>query len=136
MVGPDRAGCDPRARFGEEEVVGHFNRFKIESGVKNQQPTTQLEVKTLLNRIQHFVGFVYQSICLRGSDGALRIEVKIQPHRGLRGKCSTCQQACPGYDRLPERRWLFVPLWGLVVAATGFPVYAAWRRLVPAAPAS
>ena len=21
--------------------------------------------------------------------------------------------ADPGYDRLPERRWLFVPLWGI-----------------------
>src|SRR5665811_1081775 len=31
-----------------------------------------------------------------------------------RGKCSTCQQPCPGYDQLEERRWLFVPLWGVV----------------------
>ncbi|HEX9596513.1 MAG TPA: transposase, partial [Anaerolineales bacterium] len=23
-------------------------------------------------------------------------------------------EPCPGYDRLPERRWLFVPLWGIV----------------------
>jgi transposase len=22
---------------------------------------------------------------------------------------------CPGYDQLPERRWLFVPLWGIIV---------------------
>jgi transposase len=91
-----------------------FNRFGVESGVK-KQPTTQLEVKTLLNQIQHFVGFVYHSICLRGASGSQRVEVRIQPHRGLRGKCSTCQQACPGYDKLAERRWLFVPLWGIVV---------------------
>jgi hypothetical protein len=26
---------------------------------RNQRPAMQLEVKTLLNRIQHFVGFVY-----------------------------------------------------------------------------
>ena len=83
--------------------------------MKNEQPTTQLEVKTLLNRIQHFVGFVYHRICLRGSGATLRIEVKIQPHRGLRGQCSTCQQPCPGYDQLEERRWLFVPLWGIMV---------------------
>jgi transposase len=86
----------------------------FESGVNIKQPTTQLEVKTLLNRIQHFVGFVYHSIRLRGSGGSLRVEVKIQPHRGIRGKCSTCQQPCPGYDQLEERRWLFVPLWGVV----------------------
>ena len=83
--------------------------------MKNKQPTTQLEVKTLLNRIQHFVGFVYQSIRLRSSGAALRVEVKIQPHQGIRGKCSTCREPCPGYDQLEERRWLFVPLWGIVV---------------------
>jgi transposase len=87
-----------------------------ESGVEKTKPkpTTQLEVKTLLNRIQHFAGFIYSSIRLRGSGGSLRVEVKIQPHRGLRGKCSTCLKPSPGYDQLPERSWLFVPLWGIV----------------------
>ena len=83
--------------------------------INNQRPTTQLEVKTLLNRIQRFVGFIYASIRLRGSGGSLWIEVKIEPHQGIRGKCSTCLKPCPGYDVLPERRWLFVPLWGIVV---------------------
>ena len=81
----------------------------------NNRPTTQLEVKTLLNRIQGFVGFVYRSIRLRGSGASLRIEVKLEAHRGIRGKCATCQQPCPGYDQLEERRWLFVPLWGILV---------------------
>ena len=81
----------------------------------NKSPTTQLEVKTLLNQIQHFVGFIYRSIRLRGADGSLRIEVKIEPHQGIRGQCSTCWKPCPGYDQLEERRWLFVPLWGIVV---------------------
>ena len=83
--------------------------------MKNKQPTTQLDVKTLLNRIQRFVGFVYQSIRLRGSGGSQRIEVKIEPHQGIRAKCSTCLRACPGYDVLEERRWLFVSLWGIAV---------------------
>jgi transposase len=81
----------------------------------NLQPTTQLEVKTLLNRIQRFVGFIYQSIRLCGTGAAQRIEVKLQPHQGIRGKCATCLHPCPGYDVLPERRWLFVPLWGITV---------------------
>ncbi len=85
----------------------------VESGVI-KQPTTQLEVKTLLNRIQHFVGFVYQSIQLRGSGGSLRIEVKVKPHRSIRGKCSTCMAPSPGYDQLEERSWLFIPLWGII----------------------
>ena len=68
-----------------------------------------------MNRIQRFVGFIYSSIRLRGSGGTLRIEVKIEPHRGIRGKCATCLKPCPGYDHLKERRWQFVPLWGIIV---------------------
>ena len=74
----------------------------------------QLEVKTILNRIQHFAGFVYQEVRLRSWRGKPRcIEVKLEPHRSMRARCSRCQQPAPGYDRLPERRWLFVPLWGI-----------------------
>jgi transposase len=31
----------------------------------------------------------------------------------MRGRCSQCEQPAPGYDRLVERDWLFVPLWGI-----------------------
>lgn len=37
----------------------------------------------------------------------------MQPHRARRGCCSHCHRKAPGYDRLPERFWLFVPLWGI-----------------------
>ena len=74
----------------------------------------QLEVKTILNRIQHFVGFVYQDVRLCSSRGKLRIEARIEPHGAMRAKCSECRRLAPGYDRLPERWWLFVPLWGIV----------------------
>ena len=74
----------------------------------------QLEVKTVLNRIQHFVGFVYQDVRLSSSRGKLRIEARIEPHGGMRARCSECGRPAPGYDRLPERWWLFVPLWGVV----------------------
>ena len=110
-----RKGSDPRRYLGKQKWLVIVSRSRFESGVKNKQPTPQLEVKTLLNRTQHFVGFIYHSIRLRGSGGSLRVEVKIPPHRGIRGKCSTCQRPGPGYDSLEERRWLFVPLWGIVV---------------------
>jgi len=73
----------------------------------------QLQVKTLLNQIQPFVGFVYQDIRLRPRWGKQRIEITLAPHQAIRGKCAVCQQPAPGYDRQPERRWLFVPLWGI-----------------------
>ena len=31
----------------------------------------------------------------------------------MRGRCSQCHKPAPGYDRLAERCWLFVPLWGI-----------------------
>jgi transposase len=44
------------------------------------------------------------------------IEVTVAPHSGIRGRCSQCRVPTPGYDRLPERRWDFVPLWGIPVS--------------------
>lgn len=75
----------------------------------------QLQVKTILNVIQHFPGFVYQDIRLhRHRDrGPGRIEITIEPHGGIPARCSRCLQPAPGYDRLPQRAWLFVPLWGI-----------------------
>lgn len=74
----------------------------------------QLEVKTLLNCIQHFAGFVYREVRFRRrGDKPWRVEVRLEAHRSMRGKCSECRRPAPGYDRLPERWWLFVPLWGI-----------------------
>lgn len=67
---------------------------------------------------------MYSDIQLRTRQGrAHRIEVTLQPHGGRRGRCSRCRRPAPGYDRLPERSWLFVPLWGIKV----FFLYAARR---------
>src|SRR5271165_6690458 len=81
---------------------------------RNHRPAMQLKVKTLLNRIQHFVGFVYSDIQLRSPRGKLCVEVTVESYQGRKGKCSECRRFAPGYDHLPERWWLFVPLWGVV----------------------
>jgi transposase len=45
-----------------------------------------------------------------------RIEVTLEPHGGMRARCSRCQQPAPGYDRSRHRRnWEFVPLWAIPV---------------------
>jgi len=41
------------------------------------------------------------------------IEITVEAHAGIRRRCSRCLLPAPGYDRLPKRRWLFVPLWGI-----------------------
>ena len=69
-----------------------------------------------MNRIQPFAGFVYSDIRFGGPlDSPLPwIEITVQPHRGIKGKCSHCLKPAPGYDTLPPRRFLFVPILGLV----------------------
>jgi transposase len=75
----------------------------------------QLKVKTVLNAIQHFPGFVFEDIRLLDERHSQpRLEVTIVPHAGRPALCSHCRQPAPGYDHLPPRAWLFVPLWGLV----------------------
>jgi transposase len=67
-----------------------------------------------LNQVQRFVGFVYDEVrllCHRGRPES--IEITLRPHRRIPGRCSECLRPGPGYDRLPERRWLFVPLWNI-----------------------
>jgi transposase len=68
-----------------------------------------------LNRVQHFAGFVYRSVGLRGEGRDLRIEVQIAPHAGVPRRCGKCRQPCPGYDVLAPRSWLSVPLWNIAV---------------------
>lgn len=87
----------------------------IEAGVKDNSPATQLTVKTILNHVQRFAGFIYRSVVLRGEGRDARIEVTLEPHAGMHRRCGECRQSCPGYDTLAERSWLFVPLWHLPV---------------------
>lgn len=74
----------------------------------------QLEVKTILNAIQRFAGFVYREVRLKRHRGTPRhIEIRVEAHAGIGARCSECRAPAPGYDRLGERQWLFVPLWGI-----------------------
>ena len=65
--------------------------------------------------MQHFLGFVYRHVRLvQDQHGRPEsIQIVVEAHRQIQGRCSRCQQPAPGYDRLSERRWLFVPLWGI-----------------------
>jgi transposase len=82
--------------------------------MSQRRSAIQLQVKTILNRIQRFVGFVYQEVRMQSLPGKAEvIEIQLEAHGGLRGRCSQCRRRAPGYDRLPQRRWLFVPLWGI-----------------------
>ena len=57
----------------------------------------QLKVKTVLNAIQHFPGFVFHDVRLLDErNGQPRLEVTIVPHAGRPVLCSHCRQSAPG----------------------------------------
>lgn len=70
-------------------------------------------LKTILNRVHRFKSFVYQRATW--GDDAQFIEVEVVPRANGRAICSGCGEARPGYDRLTQRRFEFVPLWGIPV---------------------
>jgi transposase len=74
-----------------------------------------MQLKTILNRVEPFKSFVYGKA--RWVEGSCRptLEVEVQARKNGRAICSGCGRPGPGYDRLPERRFEFVPLWGITV---------------------
>lgn len=78
-----------------------------------RRPAIQLHVKTILNRIQHFAGFVYREVRFRDHGSSLHIDIYLAAHACSDGQCATCLKPVPGYDRQPERSWLFPPLWNI-----------------------
>jgi transposase len=71
-------------------------------------------LKTILNRIHHFKGFVYGNASF--TDGAEKVLlVEIRHRKGGKGECSACGRRCPCYDHLPGRLFDFIPLWNIPV---------------------
>lgn len=74
-----------------------------------------MRVETILNAIEKFKCFVYEKAKLIGEKESLSIEVMVRPRKNSRAICSGCCKPRPCYDRLKERRFEFVPLWGIRV---------------------
>jgi len=70
-----------------------------------------MQVKSVLNRVHRIKGFVYERVWFVGD----WIRVDVRPRRRSRPICSGCGRPGPTYDRLPTRRFAFVPLWALNV---------------------
>ena len=89
-----------------------------------------MQVMTLLNRVHPVKGFVYEKVRWSDDDkpaDGIRLDVRVRPRRGSRGICSGCGIRRPGYDRLDERSFDFVPRWGIAVVL----VYAMRRVNCP-----
>jgi len=77
---------------------------------------------TILNKCHRHKGFVYTKANFI-STGVNEIEVEVVPRKNSQGLCPNCDTCCPGYDKLPERRFEFIPFWGFLI----FLVYARRR---------
>lgn len=74
-----------------------------------------MQLITILHRVEKYKSFVYERVrwCPRAVSPSL--EIRIRPRRGSRPECAGCGRKGPAYDRLPARRFEFVPLWGMAV---------------------
>jgi transposase len=59
--------------------------------------------------------FVYGKQRLVQESSERRIEVEVRARANSRPICSGCERPGPGYDRLPQRRFEYVPLWAIPV---------------------
>jgi transposase len=73
-----------------------------------------MQLRTILNRVENPKSFVYGKVKWVDAEEPT-IEVQIETRRNGRPICSGCQQPAPGYDRLSQQRFEFVPLWGIAV---------------------
>lgn len=73
-----------------------------------------MQLKAILNRVQPHKGFVYDA-CELKEGKSLVLEVTVRPDKRVRPTCSGCKQPGSGYDTLTQRRFEFVPLWGICV---------------------
>jgi len=74
-----------------------------------------MRIQTILNRVEKFKSFVYGKACLEEQDDGPALVVQIEPRKNNRPFCSGCGQQGRPYDRLEERRFEFVPIWGILV---------------------
>ena len=72
-------------------------------------------LKTILNYVEDHKGFVFGKGVWSTENGVDRIEVSVDARKGGHPVCSGCGRHGASYDRLVERRFDYVPLWGIAV---------------------
>jgi transposase len=74
-----------------------------------------MRIQTILNRLEKFKSFVYGEAGLEECGDGPALVVQMVARKNSRVFCSGCGRPGPVYDRLEERRFEFVPLWGILV---------------------
>lgn len=74
-----------------------------------------MRIKTILNRVQKYKSFVYGQVTWLDTGGVPELEIEMIPRTNSQPICSVCGCKASGYDRLPVRRFEFIPMWGIKV---------------------
>jgi transposase len=74
-----------------------------------------MRIQTILNRVENFKPFVVGGARLEERDDGPALIIRMGSRKNGRAFCSGCGRPGPVYDRLKERRFEYVPLWGIVV---------------------
>jgi hypothetical protein len=74
-----------------------------------------MHVQTILNRVENFKPFVVGEAKLEEHPDGPALIVQMKARKNGRLCCSGCGRRGSTYDRLDERRFAFVPLWGILV---------------------
>jgi transposase len=74
-----------------------------------------MRIQTILNRVEKFKSFSYGAARLEEHAEGPALVVRMEPRKNGRPFCSGCGRPGPAYDRLEERRFESVPVWGLLV---------------------
>ena len=72
-----------------------------------------MQLKTILNKVQTFKSFVHGKAKWIEDAKEPTIEVELKSRKNSPPLCSGCGHRCAGYDHLPERRFEFIPMWGI-----------------------
>jgi transposase len=81
-----------------------------------------MPIESILRHVHKHPGLVYERIAWGGRQRDA-LHVHVRPRAGAKAICSKCNTRRPGYDRLSERLFAFIPLWGIAV----FFIYAMRR---------
>jgi len=88
-----------------------------------------MQLKTILNNVERHKSFVYGTPRWFDPITKTAIDVPIEPRANSKPICSGCKQSGSCYDHLQERRFEFVPLWGIAVYFIGSSVILVAREV-------
>jgi transposase len=74
-----------------------------------------MQLQTIMNHVTNYKPFVFGEAHWEKKADRSVLRVQMKARANGQPRCSGCQRRRPGYDRLRERTWDFVPLWQIAV---------------------